>query len=424
MQAAKAVATALTGRCLRDRRYHTGDAQVAGKSATGRAESGAVLVGRGHHAAPLIKQSPTLPRSSRKQPQLWRSHPSHMGSGLAGHHAVGKAMTLKLCGRTWRLHGSRSKRSRLQAPRLAQDGMLRATTLCRWTAWKGASSRHRALMSWGNAWRMRKRRWLSGKGFPRPLATSSQISKSGVQAHGPRSRNYLASGARPSHGFGASKELRRRRLERRKPRQRHRRKWTRCSRSKWHWRSGSRPNGQTSRKHGPLTRGPLATVASIRAEAAAQDNEPGQQGNAATADGSSLSGDVVKAVLGLVHQLNELPKAAAAGNLEDAIRAALGQAKLLLPLETGETATPTVGAAACAGHIGGAAARPPVPLPLRPRANRATSPAAVSCDSDSEEERRRSRSRERKEKEREKTVRDVVEGRQRTINDALVRGAA
>jgi hypothetical protein len=170
--------------------------------------------------------------------------------------------------------------------------------------------------------------------------------------------------------------------------------------------------------------GALATVASIRAEAAAQDNEPGQQGNAATADGSSLSGDVVKAVLGLVHQLNELPKAAAAGNLEDAIRAALGQAKLLLPLETGETATPTVGAAACAGHIGGAAARPPVPLPLRPRANRATSPAAVSCDSDSEEERRRSRSRERKEKEREKTVRDVVEGRQRTINDALVRGAA
>ena len=55
----------------------------------------------------------------------------------------------------------------------------------------------------------------------------------------------------------------------------------------------------------------------------------------------------------------------------------------------------------------------------------AESPRAVSCNSDTDEE-GRSRSRERREMERQechKTTRDVVEGRQRTIRDAMARGA-
>jgi hypothetical protein len=87
------------------------------------------------------------------------------------------------------------------------------------------------------------------------------------------------------------------------------------------------------------------------------------------------------------------------------------------------------GADGADAHMRSAAKRPPAAA--RASGRRGTSPAMASCEG-SDEDSGRSRSRERTERERkeverlaqERTSRDVVEGRQRTIGDALARGTA
>jgi hypothetical protein len=166
----------------------------------------------------------------------------------------------------------------------------------------------------------------------------------------------------------------------------------------------------------------LANVAAIRAEAAGGKADAGHV--CAPRAGVSAE-EVARVVAGLVGQLNELPKAVAAGNFEAALKAALSQAQALLPGVSGDTsgsgtATGQLSAAAGAGTSSAAARSAQRPY-------WAASPRAVSCNSDTDDEEGRSRSRERREtehQERDKTTRDVVEGRQRTIRDAMARGAA
>ena len=145
--------------------------------------------------------------------------------------------------------------------------------------------------------------------------------------------------------------------------------------------------------------------------------------------------------------------AVSATALVDQLRAALNASASAAAVASGAGATPGVAPVGASVHAGGlgagaaladgseqlvggdgartrpAAKRPP-PAAARTSGRRGTSPAMASCESDDEED-GRSRSRERRETERkeadrldqERTSRDVVEGRQRTIGDALSRGA-
>jgi hypothetical protein len=162
-----------------------------------------------------------------------------------------------------------------------------------------------------------------------------------------------------------------------------------------------------------------AKIVSIRAEVSPQKSNTvdGGIGVGELGAGSTV-GDAANVLQGLIAQLQELPKAAAAGNLEVALSAALGQVQVLLP-----------GAFPPAVSLEGATAQSTAGLPAAERRqlranwrNGHSSPAMASCESSADEGSGRSRSHERRE--REKTTRAVVEGKQRTIRDALVRGAA
>jgi hypothetical protein len=141
-----------------------------------------------------------------------------------------------------------------------------------------------------------------------------------------------------------------------------------------------------------------------------------------------------------------------AAALVDQLRAALNANAAAAAGATGAANTPAVDASVHAGGSGVAAARvdaseqpvvdgadtrthAPTKRPLaaaRASGRRGTSPAMASCESSGGEEGGRSRSRERRESERReaeraeqaRTTRDIVDGRQRTIGDALGRGAA
>jgi hypothetical protein len=121
-------------------------------------------------------------------------------------------------------------------------------------------------------------------------------------------------------------------------------------------------------------------------------------------------------------------KAAETGNMASA--PAGGSVAAVAP--GGASVSPAAGGQdAGAGQWRDGTAKRVVAVAARPSGRRGTSPAMASCDS-SDGESGRSRSRERKERdqkeavrvEQERTTREVVDGRQRTIGDALTRGAA
>jgi hypothetical protein len=145
-----------------------------------------------------------------------------------------------------------------------------------------------------------------------------------------------------------------------------------------------------------------------------------------------MPSDAVNATA-LVDQLRAALNANAAAAASGAA-ATPGVAPEVAPVHAGGLgagAAPVDGSGQLGGGDGGrvrpAAKRHP-PAAVRASGRRGTSPAMASCDSGDEESgRSRSRERERQEAERLEqatTMRDIVEGRQRTIGDALGRGAA
>jgi hypothetical protein len=160
-----------------------------------------------------------------------------------------------------------------------------------------------------------------------------------------------------------------------------------------------------------------AKTVSIRAEVSPQKSETGDGGIGIGEFGATVV-DVTSALRGLIAQLQELPKAAQAGHPEVALSAALGQVQVLLPGAFPIAVSLEAAAAQSTAEVSAAQA-----VQRQSRANwrNGHSPAMASCESSGDECSGCSRSHERRE--REKTTRAVVDGKQRTIRDALARGA-
>ena len=140
---------------------------------------------------------------------------------------------------------------------------------------------------------------------------------------------------------------------------------------------------------------------------------------------SAESGGAVEMIAKLREAFN-----ARAANAASASAPAGGSVAAAAP--GGASVPPAAGSQdAGAGQWRDGTAKRVVAAAARPSGRRGTSPAMASCDS-SDGESGRSRSRERKEREHKETesanqatiTREIVEGRQRTIGDALARGAA